>query len=159
MNRMLRLGRALIADEKGVTAIEFAICAPIVFLFVLITIELCVDMMIDATLQAATQAAARAGLINVTPATQTRAAMASSIVTNGLAGWLRLPNTTVSIVETSYSSYSNVGTALNTTGLGGFGDVVSYQVTLTTPGITGIPAVLGFSPLVFSRNFLVQNEK
>jgi len=159
VRRPWRVLSALVRDNRGVTAIEFAICAPIVLIFVMATVELSADMMLDSMLQAVTQAAARAGLTNATPASGTRADYAKSIITNGLAGWLSLPNTTVSITETSYSSYGAMSTSSGTSGLGGWGDVVSYQVTVKTPGVTGLPSFFGFSPMSFSRNFIVQNEK
>jgi Flp pilus assembly protein TadG len=149
----------MLTDNRGVTAIEFAICAPIVFIFVIATVELSADMMLDSMLQAVTQSAARAGLTNVTPASGTRADYAKSIITKGLSGWLSLPNTTLSITETSYSSYGAMSTSSGTAGLGGWGDAVAYQVTVTTPGLTGLPKFFGFSPMTFSRNFIVQNEK
>ena len=151
--------RSFVTNDAGVSAIEFALCAPICIVFILGAIELGADMMIDSTVQAVTQAAARSGLTNSTPATQSRADRAKSIVTNGLSGWLKIPNTSVAITESSYSTYSAMSSSSGTTGLGGYGDVVTYRVTLTTPGLTGIPKFFGFGPFVFSRNFIVQNEK
>jgi len=37
--------------------------------------------------------------------------------------------------------------------------VVSYNITLTTPGISGIPQLVGIPLLTFQRNYIVQNEK
>ncbi len=59
----------------------------------------------------------------------------------------------------TYGTYSNVGTKNYTSGMGGFGDVVSYNITVSMPPITVIPKLFGVDTLVFSRNYLVQNEK
>ncbi|MGI4859352.1 MAG: TadE/TadG family type IV pilus assembly protein [Janthinobacterium lividum] len=150
---------ALLRDSRGVSAIEFAIAAPFLLIMILGTIELGVDMMIDARVEYAAQLASRYGMTTSTPTSGTRADAANTLVLNAIGMWANIPNTTVSIVETAYSSYGNVGTTTSTAGLGGLGDVVSYQVTLTTPGISGIPQMVGIPTLTFQRNFIVQNEK
>jgi len=149
----------LYRDRGGVSAIEFAIAAPFVFVLVLGTVELAVDMMIDATVQIAAQSASRTGLTTTNPASGTRDARAKQIVTNILSVWSKLPNTTVVITELDYGSYNNVGSINYTAGSGSLGDVVSYNITLTTQGVTGIPKLLGVPMLFFQRNYIVQNEK
>ncbi|MGI4858573.1 MAG: TadE/TadG family type IV pilus assembly protein [Janthinobacterium lividum] len=150
---------AVLRDERGVTAIEFAVAAPFVLFMVLGTIELGVDMMIDARVEYAAQAASRYGLTTTAPTSGTRATAAKATVMKALGLWAGLPNTTVSIVETAYGSYGAIGSTSNTSGLGDLGDVVSYQISLTTPGISGIPQLLGISTMTFQRNYIVQNEK
>jgi Flp pilus assembly protein TadG len=155
----VRLFATLYRDSRGVSAIEFAIAAPFVFILVLGTVELAVDMMIDATVQIAAQAASRAGLTTTPPASGSRDDQAKSIAMNILGGWSKLPNTTVTITESDYGSYGNIGSSSFTPGSGALGDVVSYNITLTTPGISGIPQLVGFPTLTFQRNYIVQNEK
>jgi Flp pilus assembly protein TadG len=146
-------------DSGGVSAIEFAIAAPFVFIFVLGTVELAVDMMIDATVQIAAQSASRVGLTTTNPASGTRATQAQQIVKNIMSGWTGMPRTTLTITELDYSTYNDVGSGNYTAGLGSLGDVVSYNITLTTPGISGIPQMVGIPLLTFQRNYIVQNEK
>jgi Flp pilus assembly protein TadG len=155
----VRLLVSLRGDSSGVSAIEFAIAAPFVFIFVLGTVELAVDMMIDATVQIAAQSASRVGLTTTNPASGTRAAQAQQIVTNIMSGWTGMPQTTLAITELDYSTYNAVGTSGYTAGLGSLGDIVSYNITLTTPGISGIPQLVGIPLLTFQRNYIVQNEK
>lgn len=150
---------ALRRDSRGVSAIEFAIAAPFVFIFVLGTVELAVDMMIDATVQIAAQSASRVGLTTTNPASGTRANQAQQIVTNIMSGWTGMPKTTLTITELDYSTYNAVGSSSYAAGLGSLGDVVSYNITLTTPGISGIPQLVGIPLLTFQRNYIVQNEK
>ncbi|MGI4985527.1 MAG: TadE/TadG family type IV pilus assembly protein [Janthinobacterium lividum] len=150
---------AFLRDSRGVSAIEFAIAAPFLLIMILGTIELGVDMMIDARVEYAAQLASRYGMTTSTPTTGTRSDAAKALVVKAIGMWANIPNTTLTIVETAYSSYSDIGTTSSTSGLGGLGDVVSYQVTLTTPGISGIPQMVGISTMTFQRSFIVQNEK
>lgn len=150
---------AMLRDDRGVTAIEFAIAAPLVLFMILGTIELGIDMIIDARVEYAAQAAARYGMTTTEPSTGVRADAAKAIVMNVLGSWTNLPNTSVSIVETAYGSYGDVGSTNSVSGLGGLGNVVVYKISLTTPGISGIPQLLGMSTLTFQRNYIVQNEK
>ncbi|MCY0389481.1 pilus assembly protein [Robbsia sp. Bb-Pol-6] len=150
---------AVLHDSRGVTAIEFAVAAPFLLFMILGTIELGIDMIMDARVEYAAQSASRYGLTTVAPTTGTRADAAKLIVMKILGSWTNLPHTSVNIVETAYSSYGDVGSTNSTTGLGGLGDVVSYTVSLTTPGVSGIPQLLGMSTMTFQRNYIVQNEK
>jgi Flp pilus assembly protein TadG len=159
LHGLVRPFAALPRDNRGVSAIEFAIAAPFVFILVLGTVELAVDMMIDATVQIAAQAASRAGLTTTPPTSGSRDDQAKSIATNILGSWAKLPNTTVTISESAFGSYGNIGSSSFTPGSGALGDVVSYNITLTTPGISGIPQLVGFPMLTFQRSYIVQNEK
>jgi Flp pilus assembly protein TadG len=159
LRRFVRFLSALRRDSDGVSAIEFAIAAPFLFIFVLGTVELAVDMMIDATVQIAAQSASRVGLTTTNPASGTRAAQAQQIVKNIMSGWTGMPRTTLTITELGYSTYNDVGGGSSTAGLGSLGDVVSYNITLKTPGISGIPKMVGMPMLTFQRNYIVQNEK
>lgn len=155
----LRSLRAL-RDERGTSAIEFAILSPFVFFLVLGTVELAMDMIVDASVQIAAENASRTGLTTTAPATGTRATQAQATVMSILGRWQNV-GATVTITELDYGTYDNVGTSSYQTGLGDLGDVVSYQITVSMPtGFTGLPKYFGVSmPLVFQRNFLVQNEK
>ena len=159
LRRLARLLAMLCRDGSGVSAIEFAIAAPFVFVLVLGTVELAVDMMIDATVQMAAQTASRVGLTTTNPASGTRAQQAQQIVSNILSGWTGMPNTTLTVTELSYGTYNAIGTPAYAAGPGSLGSVVSYNITLTTPGVSGIPQLVGIPLLTFQRNYIVQNEK
>ncbi|MEZ2309387.1 TadE/TadG family type IV pilus assembly protein [Paraburkholderia sp. RCC_158] len=156
-------GRGLelaLADDSGVSAIEFALLSPVVFFLVLGTVELALDMIVDASVQIAAQSASRTGLTTTVPTGSTRADQAASIVMNTLGGWKKIGGT-VAIKTLNYGTYNNVGTTSYQSNMGEFGDVVSYQITVTLPkGFTGLPKYFGVPlPLTFQRNYLVQNEK
>jgi Flp pilus assembly protein TadG len=148
----------VLADSRGTSAIEFAIFAPVMFILVLGTVELALDMIVDASVQIAAQAASRAGLTTSNPASGTRAAQAQSIVTSILGRWTSI-GATVNITELDYGTYGNVNTPTFQQGLGTLGDIVSYNITVTMPGFSGIPQLLGVNTLTFQRNYIVQNEK
>ena len=159
MNIKRRSRRALWRDDRGISAIEFAIATPFVLVLVLGTCELAMDMLMDTTVQMAAQAASRYGLTTTEPATGTRAQQAQTIVNAYLARWTRLPGTTVTIETLNYGSYGNVNTGNSSSGMGGLGDVVAYNIKLTTRGMSGIPQLLGMREMTFERTYLVQNEK
>lgn len=150
--------RACGRDARGTSAIEFALLSPVVFLVLLATVEIALDMFADATVQMAAQAASRAGLTTSAPTAGTRAEQAQQIVQSYLGGWENIGgNVTVTMLD--YGMYANVGTPNYQAGQGSYGDVVSYNITLTLPGFTGLPKLIGLPGLVFERNYLVQNEK
>jgi Flp pilus assembly protein TadG len=149
---------ACMRSNDGASAIEFALCAPVIFIIILGTIELSLDMFVDASVQLAAQAASRAGLTTENPATGTRAQEAQQIVMDYLGRWKNL-GASVTIAEQDFAAYSDVGTSSFTGGLGGLGDVVSYNITVTMPAFTPIPKLLGITTLTFQRNYLVQNEE
>ncbi|HEY2022321.1 TadE/TadG family type IV pilus assembly protein [Paraburkholderia sp.] len=156
-----RLARLALSDERGVSAIEFALLSPVVFFLVLGTVELALDMIVDASVQIAAQSASRMGLTTTVPTSGTRADEAKAIVLNILGGWQNIGGT-VTINAVDYgTTYNNIGTPNYSSGMGDYGDVVSYQITVTLPkGFTGLPAYFGVPmPLTFQRNYLVQNEK
>lgn len=152
-----RLG-ALLHDSGGVSAIEFAIAAPLMFIMILTSIELGMGMIMDASVLMAANEASRYGLTTTEPATGTRDAQARQIVMNSIGGWRNVPGTMISIAQIDYGTFTNVGTTSSTSGMGGLGDVVSYNISITTNGITGILPSLGLAPITYSSNFIVQNE-
>jgi hypothetical protein len=108
--------------------------------------------------QLAAQQASRVGLTTTTPSSGTRDSQARAIINAYLAPWTRIGGT-VTISTLNYGSYGNVGTSSYQSNMGNFGDVVSYNISVTIPGFSGIQKLFGISSLTFSRNYLVQNEK
>jgi Flp pilus assembly protein TadG len=153
-----RFVRRFAHDARGVSAIEFALVGPVVLLLIIGTMEIALDMIVDASVQLAAQQASRTGLTNVTPSSGSRADQAKAVVTNILAPWTAIGGT-VTIVERAYSSYNDVGGTNYQSTLGGFGDVVSYNISVTMPTFSGITKLFGVSQMTFQRNFIVQNEK
>jgi Flp pilus assembly protein TadG len=145
-------------DDRGVSAIEFALVAPVVIILILGTIEMALDMFVDASVQLAAQQASRVGMTTVNPASGTRDSQARSIVMAYLSRWQNIGGT-VTISTYNYGTFGNVGTNSYQSNMGAFGDVVSYNIAVTIPGFSGIPKLFGIKTMTFSRNYLVQNEK
>lgn len=148
----------LIRDPRGSASLEFVFVFPFALYMVLGTIELALDMIVDASVEIAAQAASRAGLTTTVPANESRAVQASNIVNTILGGWEKM-GATVAISELDYGTYGNVNTSNFSASPGALGEIVSYNITLTMPGFTGIPALFGVPTLKFERNYLVQNEQ
>jgi Flp pilus assembly protein TadG len=148
-------------NERGATAIEFAIAAPFMIIIMLGAFEICFDLMMDATLQTATQQAGRAGMTTTVPTGSTRDAQAKAILNRVMGPWLKLPGSSMTYSTTSYSSYSDAGAGTNgvSSSQGNYGDIAVYKVTLTTTGMTGFLKLFGLNSLTFTRSFMVQNEK
>lgn len=142
----------LFANNRGTATIEFAIVGPLMLILVLATVELAIYMVADASVQIAAQAASRTGLTTTAPSSGTRATQASATIMNILGGWQNIGGT-VTIATLDYGTYGNAASGTSQSGMGALGDVVSYNITLTLPGIFGVQT------LTFQRNFLVQNEK
>lgn len=146
-------------DERGVSSIEFAILAPIVFILLLGTLEMAFDMIVGTSVQLAAQAASRAGLTTTAPAGGiSRTTQAQNIVMSYLGGWTKIGGT-LTVTETSYSAYNYVGSSNNASGEGGLGSIAMYSITLTMKNFTGIPTLAGLKTMTYQCNYLVQNEK
>ncbi|WP_232470994.1 TadE/TadG family type IV pilus assembly protein [Caballeronia hypogeia] len=152
--RLVRCAR----DERGVTAIEFALVAPLLLLMILGTVEMALDMIVDASVQYAAQQASRAGLTTAVPSSGTRDAQARQIVNNILDPWTKFGGV-INIATLSYATYNDIAAGNSQKTMGGLGDVVAYNVSVTIPPFSGIPKLIGITSMTFQRNYIVQNEK
>ena len=147
---------ALWRDERGATAIEFALASIPMFFVLLATIEFGLDMAVDATVQIAAQAASRAGMATMsapTSGTTTAQSQAQQIVMRYLGVWQNA-GATVTVTRTNYTAYG--GTASSNASY--CGNVESYVIQVSNmPTFTGIGSWFGMSSLNFQRNFIVQN--
>jgi Flp pilus assembly protein TadG len=152
--------RTLPGDERGASAIEFALASLPVFFLMIMTIEFALDMTVDVTVQIAAQAASRAGLTMSAPATGTRATQAHDIAMQYLGNWVKV-GANVTVTQLDYVAFSNFGSSTYnaTKGPGNCGDVEMYTIQLTMPSFTGLATWFGMPTLNFQRNYIVQNEE
>lgn len=173
-------------EQKGISALEFALLLPCTLLMVFGSIELGLLVMTDAAVEMAVRSASRFG-ITYNETGQSRSQQITQFVNDSLAMWVGQGGS-LEVSEKVYSSYANVGqpepftdlnnnnrwdpgepfTDVNQNGVwdadqglssdGGSGDIVVYQITLKRPGYTGILRMIGLTDFTFLRTILVQNE-
>jgi len=158
MPQKRRLSFCLVCCEDGVTAIEFSLLAPVLFLLIMGIIEFSVIMFVSVVLESATDMTARLGSTGYVPAGQSQSQEIINNVNTMTAGLLNTQNIVIS--TTAYSNFNNVGqSGQGTSGsLGGPSDVVLYTVsypwTIMTPIVS---AVIG-KTINLSASTIVRNE-
>lgn len=101
-----RLPFRLFKDRKGVTAIEFAFIAPVLFFFIFATIEVTMVMLSSAVLESAVRISGRAGITGYTPAGMTRDAYVRQVVEQNL---IYLKPANLQFTTKVYDSFDNIG--------------------------------------------------
>jgi Flp pilus assembly protein TadG len=160
-----RHGPGLRHDERGITALEFALSAPFAILFMLLTIEVGFLLMADATLETAVQQASRYGITVETPSTCTgtctRSQLIDNIIVNMMSRWT--PPSSITVTKTAYAAFpaNTTGTLSSTggtAGAGAAGNIVAYSVTVKLTSLTGLFKLTGSSTYTLTRTVVVQNE-
>jgi hypothetical protein len=162
--RAARTGRSLARCRSGVAAVEFAIIALALLTFVLVLIETGMQLLTQAILDYGVREASRFGVTGAAyppgmsgnPPKSREDAIPAIIAYYG-AGFIDPGRLRVTL--TVYPSFSAVGQGGGTSGAGGPGAVVQYQVTYTQPFLTSFAAsIAGTSSLQHSATTVVQNE-
>lgn len=155
--------RTLARDRAGVTALEFALVAPLVFAVLFVAIEVAVIMLADAHLDIAANQVARQGRLGFPAGFDCRQAI-SDVMNRTLSGWIAEDSLIINAkLYTPGQSYSfadptndqNYKPECNT---GQRGDMVVYRLGFTRPGLTGFVSWLSRERLRFERVVLIQNE-
>jgi Flp pilus assembly protein TadG len=155
------------SDDRGIAAVEFAIIAPVLILFICGFMEYAHVAAARTTLEAATMRAARA--VAATKCPNQRPAVMQAVIQNAMANTRRVQGTEINIVTKAYSSqFSDIGepepfndanrngrrdpnevyTDVNGNGqwdadmgtsgsIGGAGDVVSYTASVQVVPLFG----------------------
>ena len=164
----VRPARRFLRDRRGVSAVEFGLTAPILFLVISGTLDMAQGYYVNTVLQGAVNAAARKSSL------QTGATDAATL--DGLVGTMikyAMPKASVTFVRKNYAEFSAVGTPEDFTdtnkngkydptecfvdmnsnslwdadmgkaGLGGANDVVVYTVTVNYKRMFGFGSYLG----------------
>lgn len=152
---------SLINNEKGVSAVEFALVAPILFAVLFVAIEVIVILFADATLEATANKVTRIGKLGV-PENQTCESTVKNIVTDSLAGWAKEgsifldvkkytpgANNELPEIEDGYEPICDAGER---------GDIVMYRISITRPGLTGFLHWMGLDIIRLERFVIIQNE-
>lgn len=180
-------GHFLARREEGVTAVEFAMIAPIVVLMIMGIIEFSLIMFTSTVMESATNNTSRLGKTGYTPTSITRQ---QAIINNIQARTAGLLDPAKIVITTKvYANFNNVGqpeacitpptppcpgvpgvnfvdvngngvwdTDMGAAGLGNPGDVVVYTVSYPWPIMTPpMRAILGSTFLITARS-VVRNE-
>ncbi|MFE8115291.1 pilus assembly protein [Brenneria goodwinii] len=160
MRRLKRQWSRLRRNQQGVSALEYALAAPLLFAVIFLAIEVAFIMLADAHLDVAANRVARLGRIGITG--ECRPAV-RKVMNDTLSGWI----SSDSAMYTDAKIYTPGGD--NTFGdldnnyipvcdSGGRGDMVIYRLGFDRPGLTGFISWLGLSKVRFERVVLIQNE-
>ena len=156
-------------NQRGVTALEFALVMPLLLLATLGAIDIGMETMMDASLENGAAQAARQGVVvGAPPAGETRDQQIYAAVWQQVGFWLQSQSqlTMSSYTYPSYTALSQdpclqsgyTGACTGSSGSGGFGSIVRYQVTVTRPTFTGVLGLLKITSYTLQRTVIVQNE-
>jgi Flp pilus assembly protein TadG len=127
------------ADRRGTTLVEFAVVAPVFFLFVLGLIEFGQAMMVQTLITSAAQQGARAGALNGAQASDVTASVNSYLANAGISGATSTPTP-------NPPSNANPGTDIRVT------------VTIPYTSVSLLPTPRFLRTTTLSATALVQRE-
>ncbi|MEC5318909.1 TadE/TadG family type IV pilus assembly protein [Brenneria populi subsp. brevivirga] len=162
MSSLRKRGRRLRRSQRGVTAMEYALAAPLLFAVIFIAIEVAFIMLADAHLDVAANRVARLGRIGF-DTEKTCDTAVREVMTQTLSGWasageirvdaqVYTPGQSNDFSDVDDENYKPVCDT------GERGDMVIYRLGFDRPGLTGFISWLGLSRVRFERVILIQNE-
>ena len=153
-------------DEQGTTALELALCAPLLILFVLLVFEAGLQATVAAALDFGARRAGRLGITGAITANgpvatdaERRAALRAAVLS---ASGTLLVDGRLTLSQASYGTMAGAAAGKNAiTGPGGAGQVVRYDLTYVQPLLTGSLAasVLQRTEFVHTSSIVVVNEQ
>ncbi|MYN13509.1 hypothetical protein GSY71_10215 [Pusillimonas sp. TS35] len=156
-SRLRRLG------ERGASAMEFALVAPLAVLILFFSIEMGVVMLADATLEAAASRVSRIGQLGV-PAGKTCEETVKATFENLMGNWVVGPSHLYVDARVYQPGQNNDFPSVDdpdyvpTCDAGNRGDLVLYRLGFDNTGFSGIMTWLGIRVLKFERRIVIQNE-
>lgn len=148
---------------RGVSALEFALVAPLVILVVFFSLEVGIMMWADASLETTAMQVSRIGQLGV-PEGKTCEQEVRGMLEQKMGRWvydpssLRVdvriytPGEDISLPDPDDEDYQPVCDT------GSRGDMVIYRLSFDRPGFTGVMAMLGTSVFRIERTVIIQNE-
>ncbi|MEE3651085.1 MULTISPECIES: TadE/TadG family type IV pilus assembly protein [unclassified Brenneria] len=159
--KALTLFRLLRRNPRGVSALEFALVAPLLFAVVFIAVEVAFIMLADAHLDIAANRVARMGRIGIEG--DCRQAV-RGVMKNTLSTWVSSEKAIYVDARIYTPGEDNQFSDLNDENYqpvcdaGKRGDMVIYRLGFDRPGLTGFLFWLGYNRMRFERVILIQNE-
>lgn len=161
MRRLIRQWSRLRRSQQGVSALEYALAAPLLFAVIFVAIEVAFIMLADAHLDVAANRVARLGRIGITGGCEQAV---NKVMNDTLSGWISDDSNVYAEAKVYTPGGDNAfGDAYDETYTpvcdnGGRGDMVIYRLGFDRPGMTGFISWLGLSKVRFERVVLIQNE-
>lgn len=155
--RWSRLAR----NQRGITALEYALVAPLLFAVIFLAIEVAFIMLADAHLDVAANRVARMGRIGITGDCQQAV---NKVMTDTLSSWISSDSKVYAEAKVytpgADNAFSDAYDANYTPvcDTGGRSSMVIYRLGFDRPGLTGFIYWLGLSRARFERVILIQNE-
>ncbi|MFA7439223.1 TadE/TadG family type IV pilus assembly protein [Castellaniella sp.] len=154
--------------QRGATALEFAIVAPLVFVVIFLSLEIAFMLVADATLdQAASRIARHSKVVERDDSFQEQQChdMVMGILEDTLSVWsdrrglyaeakLYKPGEDNSFKNKDDPDYRDKIVC----DLGNAGDMVVFRLGFERPGLTGLISLMGLRVLQFERTVIIQNE-
>ncbi|MFA5521477.1 MAG: TadE family protein [Castellaniella sp.] len=149
--------------ERGVTALEFAIVAPLVILLLFFSLEMGLAMWADATLEVAAMRISRIAQLGVPEGTSCTQAV-RNVLERHVGFWVRdrgtlradmtiyTPGIDPSLPDFDDDEYEPVCDA------GGRGDMIIFRLGFDRPAFTGIMGMFGVDIMRYERTAIIQNE-
>jgi Flp pilus assembly protein TadG len=154
-------GRRLLA--RGVTALEFAMVAPLAVLVLFFSLEMGIVSWVDASLEVTASRVSRIGQLGVPEGTDCTTAV-RKVFEEGVGMWVSTESDLRVYVNTYSPGASNDLPDVNdpayvpVCNAGTRGDMVIYRLGFKRPGFSGIMGWLGIQVLRFERTVIIQNE-
>ncbi|CPR17821.1 pilus assembly protein [Brenneria goodwinii] len=162
MNSLRQLRSRLRRNQQGVTALEYALAAPLLLAVIFVAIEVAFIMLADAHLDVAANRVARMGRLGITGECQLAV---DKVMNDTLSGWISDDSKVYAEAKVYTPGGDNAfGDVYDENYIppecdsGGRGDMVIYRLGFDRPGLTGFISWLGLSKVRFERVVLIQNE-
>ncbi|WP_323011636.1 TadE/TadG family type IV pilus assembly protein [Castellaniella sp.] len=169
MNRIRISARRLWRNQKGVTALEFAIVAPLIFIVIFLSLEVAVMLIADATLDRAASRVVRQAKVlelnEVKLEDDDCRQWVMNIMEDALSIWTDAKNLHADAkvykpgIDNSFKDINDPDYKDKIIcDLGNAGDMVVFRLGFERPGLTGLISLMGLDFFRFERTVIVQNE-
>lgn len=169
MGKIHKRIRGLWRNQTGVTAIEFAIVAPLIFIVIFLSLEVAVMLIADSTLDRAASRVVRQAKVLEIDETGFKGndchEWVMDIMEDTLSIWadgrnlhadakIYKPGEDNSFKDINDPDYKDKIVC----DMGNAGDMVVFRLGFDRPGITGLISLMGLDFFRFERTVIVQNE-
>jgi Flp pilus assembly protein TadG len=158
---MIRRLRHFLANQRGATALEYAMVMPLLFSVIFVAVEITFILFADAQLEASANLMTRAGKIGIKDSTgklvRPSCTDLQNIMQASMSRWVYGNNT--ANLHFDARVYHPDGSTSTSCSSGAEGDMVLYTISVDRKGFTGFITLLGQgSTWRSSRSLLIQNE-